>query len=130
MSVKTISIEQIASPVLLTDSDLASMRVMNHTNGIGGGAAYRSFGCTSTDNSSSSARRLPKNKSYSFLMSSSASMRNNSHFTRCQLTNSSTDSMIDSSRASFVNHQPNNLATSETFSMSSSRRNFIKSRLS
>lgn len=124
MSVKTISVEQIASPVLLTDSDLASMRIMSGV--YRGSANDPAAAATST---TSTSARLPKNKSYSFLIS------RNSHFNRRQqLANSSTDSMITDSRASFNNNNNNNsnyaFTSSDTFSSSSSRRNFIKSRLS
>ena len=123
MSVKTISVEQIASPILLTD---ASMRVIGDTN-----ALFRM-----PFESANSSARLTKNKSYSFLVSRHLSNR------RQQLTNSSTDSMIhrnysvtptnssSSTSSTSGGHFGAGLVSTETFTGSAWRRNFIKSRLS
>lgn len=94
----TISVEQIASPILMSSSELGSIRSSNTTN--------------ATENGGSSGR-LPKNKSYSFLISKHLMTKRNFN---------TSDSMIAHSRTT---------SNSSIEAISNlSKRNFVKSKLS
>lgn len=107
MSVKTISVEQIAAPVLLT-GELASARI---------GPGYSLTSSSACESAAGSGVRLSKNKSYSFLISRSSTAKQR------EFTNNSSDSGLDAGRATSI-------SSADTFTSSSSRRNFFKSRLS
>lgn len=122
MSVKTISVEQIASPILIQQTNengektaSISMRQMDDLMrgaGVGG-----------------EAPRLPKNKSYSFLMSKHLLMKKSSS---SQLN--TTDSFIShfsySSNQSVAPTISDDPVAPSTSSLARSRKSFIKSRLS
>jgi hypothetical protein len=106
MSTKTISVEQIASPILLSSSDLASLRLLATSNSESKGSVHNV-----------NSNRLLKNKSYSFLMSKHL-------IKRPDPGSNSTDSMLSSQNGHYYSSIGHNT------SVIIPRRNFIKTRSS